>query len=139
MAYFCTAEQVRFKCQTTDATEVPTALIDDCIAEVHGQILMRLNPMLDLESPPEALETGEALLAGACLMRRLAAKNATTKATVVVGGQRLELGKQFEALLSMWKGLEEEAWQILAPYLNGIPRRSVGITTDSVPVLGESG
>ena len=63
------------------------------------------------------LVTGETLLAGAYLYRALAAKDAFQQKQMTIGGQRIEAGERFRALMAVAALTEKQAWFLLEPYL----------------------
>ena len=137
MAAFSTEEAVRLRFQVSDAVSVPSALVTASIDDAHLAILERLDPGVDTQTPPEGLVLGETLLAGARLLRSLASKQAVSHKTLMVGGQRIDVGNRFVSLMALSKTGEQEAWDTLEPFLEA-PARSGGIgVTDSTPVLGQ--
>ena len=137
MANFTTEAAVRLKLQVNDTVWVLSALVTSSIGDAHEAILRRLDPSVDTESPEDELILGETLLAGAYLLYSLASKDAVEQKQVTVGGQRVETGKRFDALESVAKLTETQAWDTLAPYLAAQPETALAGVTDSVPVLGE--
>ena len=137
MTMFTTEAAVRLKFQINDTVWAPAALINDSIANAHAEILRRLDPATPVEPPPEALALGETWLAGAHLLRSLASKDAAQQKDVVVGGQRIETGQRFAALVALSERAEREAWAALETYLRPVPVEQVAAVTESIPVLGE--
>ncbi len=137
MANFTTEQAVRDAFQLTDTTLVPATLVEQSIDDAHTEILRRLDAAYDVPSPAAALVLGETLLAGARLLRSLAAKSANEMKDLSIGGKRVESGKRFEALHDAADSAEQEAWKHLEPYMLARSPRSVLIVTDSTPVLGE--
>ncbi|HOT50861.1 MAG TPA: hypothetical protein PLI07_07775, partial [Candidatus Hydrogenedentes bacterium] len=74
MANFASESDVRLALQVNDAVMVPASLVAAGIAAAHEALLRRIDPTLEAGTPPTAVVRGEALLAGACLLRSLAAK-----------------------------------------------------------------
>ena len=138
MAGFCTESDVRLRFQLNDTVLVTAELIDACIDDAHGEIERFLDETVDVDPPDAALVTGETLLAGAYLYRALAAKDAYQQKQVTIGGQRLEAGERFRALMAVAALTEKQAWFLLEPYLTAQPARLVIDSTDSMPVLGEA-
>lgn len=137
MAYFATEESVRNKFQLTDTTLVPSSIVVDSIDEAHAEVLRYLDPAFDVSPAAAGLALGETLLAGACLLRSIAAKEAFDQKQVRVGGQQIDEGNRFESLLALAALTEERAWRTLDPFLIGRPARIVASSADSTPVLGE--
>ncbi|MCC6795496.1 MAG: hypothetical protein IT366_10280 [Candidatus Hydrogenedentes bacterium] len=138
MAGFCTESDVRLRFQLNDTVLVTAELIDACIDDAHGEIERFLDETVDVDPPDAALVTGETLLAGAYLYRALAAKDAFQQKQVTIGGQRIESGERFRALMAVAALTEKQAWFVLEPYLTEQPARLVMESTDSIPVLGEA-
>lgn len=138
MPAFTTEALVRLKFQLTSTQDVPDTLIGDAIAEAHEPIALRLDPVVDTGSPPVALVIGETLLAGARTLRSLAAREAATARNVVVGGQRLETGTRHTQLSLCATLAEEQAWEMLAPFLAPRTGARPAQPTDTTPVLGET-
>ena len=134
---FTSEAAVRTKFNLTSANEVPSELIAAAIEDAHTQLERCLDPSVDTGSPEEALVLGETYLAGAHLFRTLASSQAFHGRRISVGGQRLDEGTRFEALSAGASQAEEQAWDMLEPYLAARPARVVGSVTDSTPVLGE--
>ncbi len=139
MAAFTTEDAVRLAFQVNDSGWTPTALVLSSIDEAHEAILRRLDPAADTQSPAAGLVRGETLLAGACLLRSLASKDAVLQKDIVIGGQRIETGQRFAALMALSAKVEEDAWQTLEPFLLGPAGRCPASVTGTVPVLGEGG
>lgn len=138
MAGFCSENDVRLRFQLSDAVLVTAELIETCIDDAHAEIERFLDETVDVDPPDAALVTGETLLAGAYLYRALAAKDAFQQKQVTIGGQRIEAGERFRALMAVAALTEKQAWFVLEPYLTAQPARLVIDTTDSIPVLGEA-
>lgn len=137
MANFATEADVRLRFQLNDAEAVSSALVNASIDDAHTELLRFLDPAFDAPSPEDALVMGETLLAGAYLFRSLASKQAYDEKQVAIGGQRIEAGKRFSALMAIGSLTEETAWYILEPYVEGRPCVALAGTTDTVAVLGE--
>ena len=136
MANFASESDVRLALQVNDAVMVPAALAAAGIAAAHDALLRRIDPALEAGTPPASVIRGEALLAGACLLRSLAAKDAIDRKHFAIGSQRIEAGARHLALTVMADMLEEEAWKTLAPYMVDSARREPAAATESVAVLG---
>jgi hypothetical protein len=137
MANFATEADVRLRFQLNDTAEVSSALVNASIDDAHTELLRFLDPVFD-ESPPEdALVMGETLLAGAYLYRSLASRQAFDEKQVAIGGQRIEAGKRFGALMVIASLTEDMAWYVLEPYVVDRPSVSPADVTDTVAVLGE--
>lgn len=137
MASFATEADVRLKFQLDDATLVPSTLVVGSIDDAHEELLRFLDPQFDTTPAEEAVVMGETLLAGAHLFRTLAAKDAFDQKQATIGGQRLEAGKRFTALMAVAALTEDQAWYVLEPYIEARPSRVLAAVTDTVPVLGE--
>jgi len=137
MANFTTEETVRNKFQLTDTTLVPASIVIDSIDEAHAEILRHLDPAFDVSPAAIGLTLGETLLAGACLLRSIAAKDAFEQKEVSIGGQQIAEGSRFESLLALATLTEERAWRTLEPFLIERPARVVASSVDSTPILGE--
>ncbi len=138
MAGFTTEETVRRKFQIEDVTLASQALLLASIDDAHEEVLRRLDPAVDIETPEASLVLGETLLAGARLLGSLASKDAVLQKDITVGGQRIEAGKRFASLITLGEKAEEQAWEVLEPYLSARSCAPLGGVTDTVPVLGES-
>ena len=137
MANFATEADVRLRFQLNDTAEVSSALVNASIDDAHTELLRFLDPVFDELSPEDALVMGETLLAGAYLYRSLASRQAFDEKQVAIGGQRIEAGKRFSALMAIASLTEETAWYILEPYVVDRPSVSPAGATDTVAVLGE--
>lgn len=133
---FTTESAVREKFQLNDTTAAPAALLSRSIDDAHTQILSALDPGTDTELPPAGLIQGETLLAGVLLLRSLASANAADHVVVTIGGQRVERGQRFAALIALSDQTEREAWALLSPYLLGA-RTEVMLMSATSPVLGD--
>ncbi|NUM54368.1 MAG: hypothetical protein HUU46_12040 [Candidatus Hydrogenedentes bacterium] len=138
MPNFATESDVRLRFQLNDAALVPADLIEACIDDAHREIERFLDPEVDADPPDQELVTGETLLAGAYLYRALAAKDAFCQRNVTIGGQRIEEGERFRALMAIAALTEKQAWFVLEPYLAAQPVRLVVECTESAPVLGDA-
>jgi hypothetical protein len=137
MANFTTESDVRDKFQLTDTTLVPSALVTGSIDDAHTELLRYLDPIHDVPSPDNALVMGETLLAGAHLYRSLASHDAFDLKRLSLGGQRIEDGERFRALMIIAEASADCAWMLLEPYLLEQPPREVFDVNASTPVLGE--
>lgn len=137
MANFTTESQVRAKFHLTDTTLVPADWVTASITDAHTELLRYLDPAFASGTPDDALVLGETLLAGAHLYRSLAAKQAFDQKRVSAGGQRIEEADRLDALETIARIAEEQAWHFLEPYLLEHPGRLALEASDSVPVLGE--
>ena len=138
MSAFATESLVRLKFQLTNTQEVSATLIEDAIAEAHEPIAARLTPGIDGLSPPVAVVIGETLLAGARTLRSLAAREAATQRNVIVGGQRVETGTRHAQLILCASLAEDQAWEMLAPFLAAPVNTHAIQTTDTTPILGDT-
>ncbi len=138
MPNFATESDVRLRFQLNDAALVPEDLVGASIDDAHGEIERFLDADVDVDPPEQGLVTGETLLAGAYLYRALAAKDAFQQRHVTIGGQRIEEGERFRALMAVAALTEKQAWFLLEPYLTSQPVRLVIDCTDTTPVLGDA-
>lgn len=138
MANFANESDVRLRFQLNDTGLVPADLIGACIDDAHGEIERFLDPDTEIDPPDQGLVVGETLLAGAYMYRTLAAKDAFHQRNVTIGGQRLEEGERFRALMAIAALTEKQAWFVLEPYLATQPVRLVLDHSDSTPVLGDA-
>lgn len=138
MPNFATESDVRLRFQLNDTVLVPADLVGACIDDAHEEIVRYLDAEFDVEPTEAGLATGETLLAGAYLYRGLAAKDAFQQKNVTIGGQRIEDGERFRALMAIAALTEKQAWFVLEPYLTSLPARLVLDCSDTTPVLGES-
>ncbi|HPO12063.1 MAG TPA: hypothetical protein PLI09_01355 [Candidatus Hydrogenedentes bacterium] len=136
MAAFTSESAVRLKFQVTDTASVPQDLVLKSIEDAHEEIVRCLDPAVDQTSPEETLVLGETLLAGAHLLKSLAAKDAVQHKEVVVGGQRVDTGKRYAALMALSNQSGEQAWETLRPYLRESSGAVEAVVTDTTPVLG---
>jgi len=116
MATFATESDVRRKFQLEDTVLTPPALVEGSLNDAHTELLRYLAPEY-LAGGDAGLVLGETLLAGAHLYRSLAARDAFEQRAVTLGGQRLESGARYDALLGVAVLTEASAWRILEPYL----------------------
>jgi len=135
MAGFTTEALVREKFQLTDTTQVLPSLVNRNVDDAHLILLRFLDPAFDLPTPAAAVVLGETLLAGAYLLRSLAAGAAYRRRKVTVGGQKVEPSGGSEALLAQADAAEAEAWRTLEPYLVVIPTDRLAGVTDSQPIV----
>ncbi|HNR29710.1 MAG TPA: hypothetical protein PKI11_02375 [Candidatus Hydrogenedentes bacterium] len=137
MTTFASESDVRGRLQAHDTESVPTGLVTTALEDAHDALLRRLDPQY--AEPPAApgLVIGEALLAGAYLLRALASRDAIEQQRVTIGGQRIEAGDRFAALLAMADQSEKRAWRALEPFLLPMRPRVPLDVTASTPVLGQ--
>jgi hypothetical protein len=138
MANFATEEDVRLRFQLNDETQVPPALVEACIAAAHEEIMLRLDPLFGVEPPQSALAVGETLLAVAHVFRALAGKDAADQRQLTIGGQHLDAGRRFDALIETAALTEEKAWYVLEPFMKRRPAVALADATGTVPVFGEA-
>lgn len=136
MPPFTNENAVREKFQLDDAFLIPGALITRSIADAHAEILLLLAPHAPADPPDDLLVLGETLLAGAHLMRSLAAKDAAHQKEIAIGGHRIGPARRFAALMQYSAETENAAWNALAPFLRRPPVRTPAAATDTQPVLG---
>lgn len=131
---FTNESDVRLRLQVPEAAQAPADLILASIEDAHAFLLPFLAPDVDVEDPPRLLARGEALLAGAMVLRALASRDAVAQKQMTIGGQRIEAGARFAALQTASKAVEAEAWETLAAFL--ISRECPQILlSDSQPIL----
>lgn len=138
MATFTNETRVREKLQLADTETVSSTLVLRSIDDAHEKILPILDSTVDPQSPEEALIMAETLLAGAELMRSLAAKGAHDLRNLRIGGQQIDEEQRFRALMVMSRELEKDGWRLLEPYVKPRPSRSIAKVTNTIPVLGET-
>ena len=136
MSTFATEDDVRLKCQLGE-NAAPSELIADCLLQAHLCVLTRLDPAVSTEREAERLGDGEALLAGALVLRALAAGQATERRSVSLAGQRLDTGARGPALCAAAASAECRGWERLAPLLCAPPAPLPALTTDPMPLAGE--
>lgn len=137
MAVFSTESAVREKFQVTDTALAPAGLVERSLADAHEEILRWLDPGVNVESPPAGLVAGETLLAGAHLLRSLASKSASAFREVRVGGNQVVTGGRSVPLMALAAQAEQQAWEMLGPYLKPVDGSDGALATDTLAVLGE--
>ena len=137
MAAWATEAGVRLQLQVEDVSVLSAELIAACIGEAHETVLAQLDSAVDLDAPPAAVVQGETLLAGACAMRALATRDAVEQVELQVGGQRIDSGQRFAALMSMARRFDKEGMALLAPHGEIPDVQTPGTCTPTVPVLGD--
>jgi hypothetical protein len=133
---FTTESLVRLRFQLQNTVSVPAGLIEAAIDDAHAELLARLKPGFTEAPWPRPLVAGETLLAGAEVYRALAAQDAHSQVHVAVGGQRVEAGRRFEALMAVARSAQTAAWELLAPFLRDYPPHAPAGATDTIPILG---
>lgn len=136
MATFTDEAAVRLHFQWADTVFVPSDLIVQTIADAHDAILARLRPEF-IVNPPSSLILGETLLAGAHVLLTLASRDAFEQKQVTIGGQRIEGGKRFDALLVLADRSEQQGWDVMASCLMPIPWGPIAAVTNAESILGE--
>jgi hypothetical protein len=136
---FTSETLVRERFQAHDTTAVPQSLVLAAIDDAHTELMRHLDPAHAAEPAPDALALGETLLAGAHLLHALASGDALAQRRVAIGGQRIEEGQRFAALMAAAARAERRAWEMLEPYVRAVPARRVLDATETIPVLGERG
>lgn len=134
---FTSETLVRERFQAHDTQAVPQALVLAAIGDAHTELLRHLDPAHGAEPAPDGLVMGETLLAGAHLLHALASGDALAQRRVAIGGQRIEEGQRFAALMAVAARAERRAWETLEPYLRAVPARRILDATETIPVLGE--
>ncbi|MCC6144866.1 MAG: hypothetical protein IT368_13755 [Candidatus Hydrogenedentes bacterium] len=128
---------LRTRFQIPDESTASTALINASIEDAHTHLLRFLDPQYDLPEPDPQLVFGETLLAGAYVLRTLAAGDAAAQQDITIAGQRISPGNRFAALMTLAEKAEVNAWPILAPFLLPKPGIPLAMTTDTIPILGD--
>jgi hypothetical protein len=136
MPAFTTEVSVRLHFHLHDTAVAPAELLARAIETAHARVLARLDPAVDAENPPLPVAVGETLLAGAQVLESLAHKSAQGQRIVVVGGQRVDPGQEFSALLAAADRAERHGWGALAPYLWPVAPDTPLLVTEGSPVLG---
>jgi hypothetical protein len=136
MAEFASEAAVRLQAQVEDVGIASAELVAACIAEAHEHVLAELGSAVDVESPPTAVVQGETLRAAAVLLRALASRDAVEQVEVQIGGQRVDAGQKFAALMSIARRFEKEAGSLLGPYGAMPEAASPGEVSATTPVLG---
>lgn len=136
MAGFTTAEAVRLRFHLHDTGLAPEALVAQAIDEAHARVLARIDPAVDTADPPAAVILGETLIAGGRVLESLAYKSANGQRVVLVGGQRVDPGQEFAALLAAADRAERHGWETLGPHLWPIAPGAPATATPTIPVLG---
>ncbi|MCX5758319.1 MAG: hypothetical protein NTU83_07400 [Candidatus Hydrogenedentes bacterium] len=131
MANFASESDVRLAIQVSDTVAVPSTLVVASLAAAHDALLRRIDPALSMTPPPAAVVHGEAWLAGAAVLRSLAAKDTVEQKQLTIGNQRIEAGARYSALTAMAELAEAQAWEALEPYLTDCQGREPGGATDS--------
>ena len=137
MSAFAAEAAVRLKFQILDTNTVPSALIEGSITDAHTELLRHLDPAYNMPVAPAGLVLGEVLLAGAHVFRALGAREALGQRKTSIGGQVIDAEKRFSSLLAYADRVEDQAWEVLAPYLTPVVGAGVIKVTESTPVLGE--
>jgi hypothetical protein len=125
MAPFIDLDSVRVKFHLTEAADIDDALLNASIADAHADVLDRIRGEYE-DDPPEPVVTAETLLAGAALLRSLAARMALDRRELRLAGQQMDTGKRLPLLLEVAEAARQEADRLLRPYLrykqdNGTP------------------
>ncbi len=137
MAVFTTESAVREKFQLTDTTLVTAALVTGSINDAHEIVLRFLDPVFDVPSPGAEVVLGETLLSGTHLLRSLASSEAFTQKRLTIGGQRIDVARRFEALNDAADSAQEQAWQVLEPFVLARPAPKVADVTKTTPIIEE--
>lgn len=137
MATFADEAEVRLRFQLNDTALTPSVLIVRSLADAHEEVVRGIDAACIGESVPEGVVAGEALLAGARVLRALASKDALEQRQITVGGQRIEAGKRFASLMALSELAERAAWQTLESFAAPAAMRPPVAVTDTLAVLGE--
>ena len=136
MSTFAAEDDVRLKLQLSEAA-ASAELIADCLLQAHLCVAMRLAPGVDTTREADRLRDGEALLAGALVLRALAAGQAAERRNVSLAGQRLDTGARGPALCEAAASAEFRGWERLAPVLATPPAPLPALATDPMPLAGD--
>jgi hypothetical protein len=140
MANFTDEAKVRLKTQLTDANKVSQELVNQSIDDAHAELLTRLDPVYDVTPADDNLVRGETLLAGAHLLQSLASGQAFDIKGLRIHDVTVNETNKHAALMAISGGFEDEAWDVLAPFL--LPYEGTAEfqadATDTVPILGEA-
>ncbi len=129
MSAYVTEEMLRLKFQVDDVVEVTPELVDASIAHAHGLVTRSIRAEY-LETPPEPVIVAETLLAGAALLRSLAARRALERREARLAGHQLDTAKQFPALMDVAKTAALEAFALMKPYMrHGAVPETPGLLT----------
>lgn len=137
MAEFTNETNVRLKTQLNDTARVPTTLVDASVTDAHNAILRKLDPVYDVEPADDDLVRGETLLAGAYLLRSTASGAAFSARDLRLGDRYLEGGGRHTAMLRMADRFENEAWEVLEPFLLPATDGFQAEATATTEILGE--
>lgn len=137
MATFATESDVREKFQLTDTNTVSSALVVRGLNDANTDILRVLDDDVDTVTPEAGLIMGEALLAGAYVLRSLASGDAFSQKNLSLGTARVAGGDRFGDMSKAAEVAESQAWYVLEPYVSEMPEKPVASVTDTQPVLGE--
>jgi hypothetical protein len=136
MSTFAAEADIRLRFQWNDTETVPDELVSMCLSEAHAELVRFLDPVYEMAPIEPAIVTGEILLAGARVMRALAARDASEQQDLQVGNQRIRPAGRSDALIAMAVIAEKDAWYLLEPYLMVVPTHAPMKVTDSTPILG---
>ncbi|MCD6287849.1 MAG: hypothetical protein J7M12_01915 [Candidatus Hydrogenedentes bacterium] len=138
MAEFTDESAVRVKTQLTDTVHAPTELIETSITDAHNALLERLDPRYADAVPVEAeLIRGETLLAGAYLLRSVAAGASVRARDLRLGDRYIEEGNRYAAMSRMADRFEKEAWETVSRFLVPLAGGFGAAATRTEPILGE--
>lgn len=133
---FATEDDVRLKFQLSESA-ASSGLVADGLLQAHLCVEMRLDPGIDTELEVDRLRDGEALLAGALVLRALAVGQAAERRSVSLAGQRMDTGARGPALCEAAASAEYRGWERLAPLLAALPAPLPALATDPMPLAGE--
>lgn len=133
---FATLAMTRLRAGVEEA-DAPEELVQARLDDAHARVMARISATVPTDPPPGPLAAGEATLAGAYLLRSLAARAAGERRTVRVGGQSVERGRHGAELAAVAACLEAEAWEMLEPFLAPPPPRVQALATHTKAVLGD--
>ena len=126
---FTTESEVRLLFQLNDTEQVPSALLEACIELAHAEVMRVLDAAQDVQPPKRAVASAETFRAAAYLFQALAAQDAATQRTLVIGGQRVEPGRRFEVLNIFAQLAGNLSDRLLEPYAKpGVSRMLAGYT-----------
>ncbi|MBI2424977.1 MAG: hypothetical protein HYV27_19275 [Candidatus Hydrogenedentes bacterium] len=114
------------------------SMVSAALDAAHETLLTRLAPSVDTGNPPAALVAGETHLACSVLLAHVCAAQVLQLRSLRIGGNEVNRSGGENALMSVSRALESQAWERLAPYLAEVRDRGTGGVTDTLPVLGAS-
>ncbi len=138
MALFASEADIRGRLLLPSAEELPAEIVTGALEDAHAALLVRLDPVHDSASPPPGLIAAEALLAGAGVMRWLAAGAISNGRSVRLGGQTIADTQSDARWLGLANETEARAWDLASAYLLPIGGPDALAASDTQPVLGDA-